>query len=225
MFFYVDDIVFAYRADRKHAAELLINKLKDIFEMRNLDTLKFFLRMRVIQRPDVIYLVQDAYAEKLIKKYEISINQKISTSFSFQSLTQYERNVDPDRVHAYRQKVRSICYPVIITKSDMIKAAFKLAEFLTNLDLYHLIAIDHCIRYMHSIRYLIIKFDVVEREELIIQTDINPNLSINSNAINQTDFISNKHVFEASVDASFANKKSRRSDKDYTFKLFEELID
>jgi NACalpha-BTF3-like transcription factor len=78
---------------------------------------------------------------------------------------------------------------------------------------------------MHSIRYLIIKFDAVEREKLIIHIDINPNLSINSNAINQIDFISNKHVFEASVDASFANEKNRRSDEDYTFKLFEELID
>ncbi len=86
MFFYVDDIVFAYRVDRKHVAELLISKLKDIFEMRDLDTLKFFLRMQVIQRFDVIYLVQDAYAEKLIKKYEISINQKTSILLSYQSL-------------------------------------------------------------------------------------------------------------------------------------------
>jgi hypothetical protein len=48
MFFYVDDIVFAYKIDRQQTAELLISKLKDIFEMRNLDILKFFLRMRVI---------------------------------------------------------------------------------------------------------------------------------------------------------------------------------
>ncbi len=55
MFFYVDDIVFAYRVNRQQAAELLINKLKDIFEMRNLDILKFFLRMQVIQQSEVIY--------------------------------------------------------------------------------------------------------------------------------------------------------------------------
>jgi hypothetical protein len=80
---------------------------------------------------------------------------------------------------------------------------------------------------MHSIRHLVIKFDVSKSEELIIQIDINPN-AINQTdfiTINQTDFISNKHVFETSVDASFANEKSRRSDEDYTFKLFEGLID
>jgi predicted GNAT superfamily acetyltransferase len=222
MFFYVDDIVFAYRADKKHAAELLINKLKDIFEMRDLDTLKFFLKMRVIQRLDVIYLVQDAYAEKLIKKYEISINQKTSSiSLSYQSLISYESEIDSDRVHEYKQKMKSICYLVIIIRSDMIKVVFKLAEFLINFDLYHLIAMNHCIRYMHSIRYLTIKFDVVEEEELIIQIDINSNLNINSNAINQI----NKQVFETSVNASFANEQDRRSDEKYTFKLFDDLID
>jgi hypothetical protein len=160
MFFYVDDIVFAYRVDKKHAVELLISKLKDIFEMRNLDILKFFLRMRVIQQSEMIFLVQDAYAEKLIKEYAISINQKTFISLSYQSLISFEENVDSIRIHTYRQKVRSICYFVIIIRSDMIKVAFKLAEFLTNLGLYHLIAADHCIRYMHSTRYLAIKFDV-----------------------------------------------------------------
>jgi hypothetical protein len=60
---------------------------------------------------------------------------------------------------------------------------------------------------MHSTRYLAIKFDVSESEELIIQID------------------SNKHVFETSVDASFANEEERRSDEDYIFKLFDKLID
>ncbi len=105
MFFYVDDIVFAYRVDKKHAVELLISKLKDIFEMRNLDILKFFLRMRVIQKSEMIFLVQDVYAEKLIKKYAISINQKTFISLSYQSLISFEENVDSDRVHVYRQKV------------------------------------------------------------------------------------------------------------------------
>jgi hypothetical protein len=36
---------------------------------------------------------------------------------------------------------------------------------------------------------------------------------------------SNKQMFETSVDASFANEEERRSDEDYTFKLFDDLID
>jgi hypothetical protein len=225
MFFYVDDIVFAYRVDRQQAAELLISKLKDIFEMRNLDILKFFLRVRVIQQPEMIYLVQDVYAEKLIKKYAISINQKTFISLSYQSLTPYMKEVDSIRVHIYRQKVKSICYPAIIIRSDMTKAAFKLTEFLTNPGPYHLVIVDHCIKYMHAIRHLAIKFDVSKNEKLIIQIDSNKIIQIDSNpnSINQIDL--NKQMFEKSVDASFANEKSRRSDEDYTFKLFDDLID
>jgi hypothetical protein len=80
MFFYVDDIVFVYRVDKKHAVELLISKLKDIFEIKNLDILKFFLRMQVIQKSEMIFLMQNVYTEKLIKEYEISINQMIFIS-------------------------------------------------------------------------------------------------------------------------------------------------
>jgi hypothetical protein len=217
MFFYVDDIVFAYRADRQQAAELLISKLKDIFEMRNLDILKFFLRMRVIQQSEMIYLVQDVYAEKLIKKYAISINQKTSISLSYQSLTSYMKEVDSIRVHIYRQKVRSICYLAIIIRSDIVKTTFKLAEFEINSDSYHLMIADHCIRYLHVTRHLTIKFDVSRSKELIIQTDFNFNLN---NQIN-----SNKQIFETSVNASFANEEERRSDENYTFKLFDDLID
>jgi hypothetical protein len=76
---------------------------------------------------------------------------------------------------------------------------------------------DHCIRYLHVTRHLTIKFDVFKNEKLIIQTDFN------SNSINQID--SNKQIFETSVDASFANEEERRSDEDYIFKLFDDLID
>jgi hypothetical protein len=105
MFFYVNDIVFAFRTDWKHETEILINKLKDIFEMRDLGTLKFFLGVRIIQDREtrIVYLVQDAYAEKLIKEYEISINQKTSSiSLSYQSLISYEDEIDSDRIHEYR---------------------------------------------------------------------------------------------------------------------------
>jgi hypothetical protein len=75
-----------------------------------------------------------------------------------------------------------------------------------------LIAADHCIKYLHATRYLALKFDVSENEKLIVQMK-NKSKS------------SNKHVFKTSVDASYVNKKERRSDENYIFKLFDELID
>ncbi len=86
--------------------------------------------------------------------------------------------------------------------------AFKLTEHLINLGSEHMIAVNHCIRYLYEIKHLEIKFDVSKDEELISQQDS-----------------ADKHVFEASVDASFANEDDRRSIEDYTFKLFDDLID
>jgi hypothetical protein len=54
MFFYVNDIVFAFTASRKKDAEDLIRRLKNIFDMRNLDSLNFFLDVRILQKLDTI---------------------------------------------------------------------------------------------------------------------------------------------------------------------------
>jgi hypothetical protein len=50
MFFYVDDIVFAFTASREKDAEDLIRRLKGIFDMRNLGSLNFFLGVRILQK-------------------------------------------------------------------------------------------------------------------------------------------------------------------------------
>ncbi len=54
MFFYVNDIVFAFTASRKKNAENLIRRLKDIFDMKNLNLLNFFLDVRILQKFDTI---------------------------------------------------------------------------------------------------------------------------------------------------------------------------
>jgi hypothetical protein len=175
--------------------------------------LKFFLEIRVIQDIDLktssIYLVQDAYIAKLVKNYQINTNLKASPTplpFSENDMQPYQEDVDPKRVHTYRQKVRSVCYPAIITRPDIAKSASKLTEHLINPEPDHIAAVNHCIRYLYETKHLEIKFNASKDEEL-------------------TNSAKSKHVFEASVDASFANEEGRRSAEGYTFKLFEGLID
>jgi hypothetical protein len=73
MFFYVNDIVFAFTASRKKNAKNLIRRLKNIFDMKNLNSLNFFLDVRVLQKLDTIWLIQNFYMNKLIKNYVINI--------------------------------------------------------------------------------------------------------------------------------------------------------
>jgi hypothetical protein len=89
MFFYVNDIIFAFTASRKKNAKNLIRRLKDIFDMKNLNSLNFFFDVCILQKLDTIWLIQNFYMNKLIKNYVINIKYKATTLLSYQSLMSY----------------------------------------------------------------------------------------------------------------------------------------
>jgi hypothetical protein len=212
MFFYVNDVIFAFRTDRGKATDELIARLNTMFEFRNLEEIKHFLEIRVIIQDEnddderTVYLVQDAYVDKLMKEYEIRESAKAQIPLSSPStLAKYDGEIDQQRMHEYRQKVDSICYPATVTRPDIAKAASKLAEFLINSESDHLIAADHCMKYLQNTKYLKIRYTASGGGELTVAA--------------------RKHVFEAIVDASFVNEDDRKSAERYAFKLFDGLID
>jgi hypothetical protein len=158
MFFYVNNIIFAFTASREKNAKNLIRRLKDIFDMKNLNSLNFFLDVQILQKLDTIWLIQNFYMNKLIKNYVINIEYKAMTLLSYQSLMSYINEMNQERVHVYRQKVKSICYSVIITRSHIIKAASELTRHFINSDSKHLKTVNHCIKYLHVIKFLIIRY-------------------------------------------------------------------
>jgi hypothetical protein len=102
MFFYVNDIVFAFTALRKKDAKNLIRRLKNIFDMRNLNSLNFFLDVRILQKLDTIWLIQNFYMNKLIKNYVINIEFKTTTFLFYQSLMSYINDVNKKKIYIYR---------------------------------------------------------------------------------------------------------------------------
>jgi hypothetical protein len=152
----------------------------------------------------------------------------------------YIDDVNKERVHIYRQKVESICYSVIITRLNIIKAASELARHLINSDLKHLKAADHCIKYLHVIKFLIIRYSNLENEKLSNQISSsnkeksNKKMSSTSNSkLNKktlsmkknNDNDNDKQIFENTADAFFANDLDRKSVEEYIFKLFDDMID
>jgi hypothetical protein len=144
--------------------------------------------------------------------------------------------VNQKRVHVYRQKMKSICYSVIITRLNIIKAAFELTRHFINSDLKHLKAANHCIKYLHVIKFLIIRYLNSKDEKLNNQIS-NSNkkksnkkmLSTSNSKLNRKTSSNkkdnDKQIFEKTVDAFFANDLDRRSAEEYIFKLFDEMID
>jgi hypothetical protein len=70
------------------------------------------------------------------------------------------------KVHVYHQKMKSINYFVIITRSNIIKIVFELTQHFINFDSKHLKAANHCIKYLHVIKFLIIRYLNLKNEKL-----------------------------------------------------------
>ncbi len=168
---------------------------------------------------------------KLIKNYVINIEYKATTFLSYQLLISYTDEMNQKRVHVYRQKIKSICYFVIITRSNIIKAAFELTRHFINSDSKYLKTADHCIKYLLVIKFLIIRYSNSESEKLNNQiSSSNKKMSSTSNSKLNKKTSSNKEnndkqIFEKTVNAFFANDLDRKSAEEYIFKLFDDMID
>jgi acetyl-CoA carboxylase alpha subunit len=97
-------------------------------------------------------------------------------------------------------------------------------------------AANHCIKYLHVIKFLIIRYSNSENEELNNQISSsnkkksNKEMSSTSNSkLNKkTSSIkenNDKQIFENTADAFFANDLDRRNAEKYIFKLFDDMID
>jgi hypothetical protein len=148
----------------------------------------------------------------------------------------YIDEMNQETIHVYRQKMKSICYFVIIIRSNIIKTAFKLTRHFINLDSKHLKTANHCIKYLHVVKFLVIRYSNSESEKLNNQISSsnkeksNKEMSSTSNSkLNKkTSSIkknNDKQIFESTANAFFANDLDRRNAEVYIFKLFDEMID
>ncbi len=153
---------------------------------------------------------------KLIKNYVINIEYKATTLLSYQSLMLYIDEMNQKRIHVYRQKMKSICYFVIIIRSNIIKIAFELTRHFINFDSTYLKTANHCIKYLHVIKFLIIRYSNSENEKFNNQISSSnkkkssKEMSSTSNSKLNKKTSSNKEnndkqIFERITDAFFAN--------------------
>jgi hypothetical protein len=164
----------------------------------------------------------ELYMNKLIKNYVINIEYKTTTLLFYQSLMSYIDDVNKEKVHIHRQKIESICYFVIITQSNIIKIAFKLARHFINFDSKHLKAANHCIKYLHVIKLLIIRYSNSKNEELSSQilssnkkksnkkmlSTSNSKLNKKTSSIKKNN---DKQIFESTSDAFSTNDLDRKN--------------
>ena len=201
VFFFVDDIIWAYRKADKEIAKEAIEGLKSRYEMTQLGEPKWFLGIHILRdkRNRTIWLTQDAYIDKIAHKFSIQLDGKVAaTPMGLEELLKSEIQATKESIEVYQQKVGSILFAAISTRPDIAFAVSRLARHNLNPSDIHHRAADRVIQYLYSTRSYAIR------------------LGRNTQKSNKP-----AEIFIGSSDASFAdNTEDRKSSQGYVLRLY-----
>lgn len=201
IFFFVDDIALAYPTQVEKEALDLKQQLMSKYEMRDLGEIDWFCGIKITRdrRNKQLWINQEAYMEKLIKRYDLKPALKVVKSpLPMDFSTGNDGKATAEQINVYGSKVGSINFAATQTRPDIAFATSKLSQCLKNPSDKHITAADHTLKYLFQTKDIGIKYG------------------------NQEDM---KDFFGAS-DASFSDDpETRRSSEGYVFFLYGGAID
>jgi hypothetical protein len=161
LFFYVDDIIILYHPDYQEDFEKLERQLIELYNLRQIGDVKWFLGIRVerVIASRQLYLVQDAFINKVCTEFDLirADGRYPSTPLSSTSrLEIYDGISEPSNTKTYQRLVGNLAYIEVMTRPDVAHAHSVLARFLTNPGPIHLSEIKHVWQYLYGNRNLAI---------------------------------------------------------------------
>lgn len=158
IFFYVDDIVIAYRKERRTTAPRAVIELKQRYKLQGGDNLNWFLGIRVVRsRPQrKIWLAQTSYIDKIASLASVKQPEKIP--MGRQELLPHEDYASAEEIRSYQRKIGSLMYVAVHTRPDVAFAVSRLARFMTNPGPEHHEAADRVLNYLAHTKYLGLQF-------------------------------------------------------------------
>ena len=134
-FFYLDDIVFAYKKNpRKDEVDRVVDSLQRTLTIKKVGELKWFLGLHVVcnQTKQTIWLSQKAYIAKICNELApMPTGQPPTTPMDtteLPPLSDKEEVSDTSRT-LYQQKVGSLLFAAIATRPDIAFAVSRLSRF------------------------------------------------------------------------------------------------
>ncbi|GKC86623.1 uncharacterized mitochondrial protein-like protein, partial [Tanacetum coccineum] len=131
---YVDDIVFEKLMHEK-------------FQMSFMGELTFFLGLQVKQKKDDIYISQDKYVAKILKKFWFTKVKTASTPMETQKPLLKDEDGEEVDVHMYRSMIGSLMYLTSL-RPDIMFAVCTCARYQVNPKVLHLHAVKRIFRYL-----------------------------------------------------------------------------
>nr|GEV18768.1 putative ribonuclease H-like domain-containing protein [Tanacetum cinerariifolium] len=102
---YVDDIIFG--STNKELCKAFEKLMKDKFQMSSMGELTFFLRLQVKQKDDEIFISQDRYVAKILRKFGFTFIKSASTPIKTKNPLLKDLDGEDVDVHIYSKELAS----------------------------------------------------------------------------------------------------------------------
>lgn len=191
IFFYVDDIVLAYKKGRESEIQSIMNKLRGRYKLTGGNPLQWFLGIEIIRDREkrLLWLSQSDYLDKIANLAD-RVDRRHEVPMRQDDLLPYAERASVPSIRRYQRKIGSILYAAVITRPDVAFAAARLARFNANPGPEHHAAADQVLLYLRRTKALALQFG-------------------------------GDDVFTVASDASFAdNTVDRKSTQAYVMRLF-----
>ncbi|GJX88533.1 putative ribonuclease H-like domain-containing protein [Tanacetum coccineum] len=142
---YVDDIIFG--STNKELCTGFEKLMKDKFQMSYMGELIFFLGLQVQQKEDGIFISQDKYVTKTLKKFNYSDVKSALTPVDLEKPLVKDGDVDDVDVHLYRSMIGSLMY-LTASRPDIMFVVCACARFQVTPKTSHLLAVKRIFRYL-----------------------------------------------------------------------------
>ncbi|GJU61932.1 putative ribonuclease H-like domain-containing protein [Tanacetum coccineum] len=119
----------------------------DILLMSSMGELTFFLGLQVKQKKDGIFISQDKYVAKILKKFRFTEVKTASTPMETQKPLLKDKDGEEVDVHMYRSMIGSLMY-LTSSRPDIMFAVCACARYQVNPKVLHLHAVKRIFRYL-----------------------------------------------------------------------------
>nr|GEU37117.1 retrovirus-related Pol polyprotein from transposon TNT 1-94 [Tanacetum cinerariifolium] len=130
---YVDDIIFGYT--NKDLCKAFEKLMKDKFQMSSMGELTFFLGLQVKQKPDGIFISQDKYVAKILRKFVLTDGKSASAPINTKKPLLKDLDGEDLDVHTYRSMIGSLMY-LTSSRPDIMFAVAQSSMKLLKRDLH-----------------------------------------------------------------------------------------
>nr|GEV88845.1 putative ribonuclease H-like domain-containing protein [Tanacetum cinerariifolium] len=148
---YVDDIIFG--ATNKDLCKSFEKLTKNKFQMSSMGELTFFLGLQIKQKKDGIFISQDKYVAKILRKFGLTEGKSASTLIDIENPLLKDSNGEHVDVHTYKSMIGS---PMYLTSSrpDIMFAVCACAHFQVTPKALHLHVVKRIFRYIKGKQHL-----------------------------------------------------------------------